>query len=84
MHFVTVDDIQILTTRRVAFTISIERHRHLTDPGVVERSMNAFMTAYTRVEKWEASASGGTLYIVVTGDFDMDVAHEWIRKVRNG
>lgn len=82
MHFVTVDNIEIVNPREVLFTINNERHAHLVDPNVVERSMNQFMVMYPRVELWYAYAVDGMLYIKVTGDFDHEVAMDWIEKVR--
>lgn len=79
MHYVTVDNLEIVSDREVLFTISIVRHIHLTDPSVVERSMNQLMTAYPKVEMWHAHASNGILYIKVTGDFDRGVADEFVK-----
>ena len=82
MHFVSVDNITIVSADEILFHISIERHRHLTDPAVVKRSMNALMAKYPTVREWEGYAVNGTLYIKVTGDFDHDVAHAFIARYR--
>jgi hypothetical protein len=57
----------------VVFTINLDSHAHLRDPEVVERSMNAYMEQYPAVEKWEATAEGGWLYIRVIGQIRQHV-----------
>jgi hypothetical protein len=67
MHFVSVARIDRVAHNAVVFTISLESHAHLRDPEVVQRSMDAYMVQFPNVEKWEARAENGWLYIHVTG-----------------
>jgi len=67
LDHVTVDSIQVLGPNRVVFVISIERHRHLTDPAVVQHAMEQYAAHYDKVQTWTAEAKDGWLYIHVIG-----------------